>query len=139
MQINKLVINEHKSQVVKASQSKFLGFTFNRGKIQWQTNTLHIFKQKIRRLTNRNWGVSMSYQLFKLRQYMQGWINYFGIANLTKDVSIKTIGSRHRVRMCYWRQWRKPRTKVQHLLKRGVSVQAAVAYGVTSKGPWRSS
>ncbi|MGX3890395.1 group II intron maturase-specific domain-containing protein [Klebsiella pneumoniae] len=35
---------------------------------------MHVFKQKIRRLTNRNWGVSMSYQLFKLRQYMQGWV-----------------------------------------------------------------
>ncbi|MEM6191609.1 hypothetical protein [Shewanella scandinavica] len=23
----------------------------------------------------------MSYQLFKVRQYMQGWINYFCIAN----------------------------------------------------------
>jgi RNA-directed DNA polymerase len=41
--------------------------------------------------------------------------------------------------MCYWRQWRKPRTKVANLLKRGVRIQAAVACGITSKGPWRSS
>nr|WP_281422454.1 reverse transcriptase domain-containing protein [Shewanella hafniensis] len=66
----KLVVNEQKSQVVKVGQSKFLGFTFNRGKIQWHANTLHIFKQKIRRLTNRNWGVSMSYQLFKVRHLL---------------------------------------------------------------------
>ncbi|HFO0273539.1 TPA: group II intron maturase-specific domain-containing protein [Enterobacter asburiae] len=37
---------------------------------------------------------------------------------------------RRRVRMCYWRQWRKPRTKVQNLLKRGVRIQAAVACGI---------
>jgi len=53
------------------------------------------------------------------------------------------IGFRHwirrRVRMCYWRQWRKPRTKVANLLKRGVRIQAAVGCGITSKGPWRSS
>jgi len=30
----KLVVNEQKSQVVKVGQSKFLGFTFNRGNIQ---------------------------------------------------------------------------------------------------------
>ncbi len=41
--------------------------------------------------------------------------------------------------MCYWRQWRKPRTKVANLLKRGVRIQAAVGCGITSKGPWRSS
>jgi RNA-directed DNA polymerase len=41
--------------------------------------------------------------------------------------------------MCYWRQWRKPRTKVANLLKRGVRIQSAVGCGITSKGPWRSS
>ena len=66
----KLVVNEQKSQVVKVGQSKFLGFTFNRGKIQWHAKTLHIFKQKMRRLTNRNWGVSMGYQLFKVRHIL---------------------------------------------------------------------
>lgn len=135
----KLVVNEQKSQVVKVGQSKFLGFTFNRGKIQWHVNTLHIFKQKLRRLTNRNWGVSMSYQLFKVRQYMQGWINYFGIANAYQECVDLDHWIRRRVRMCYWRLWRKPRTKVQNLLKRGVRIQAAVACGITSKGPWRSS
>ncbi|WP_289780306.1 group II intron maturase-specific domain-containing protein, partial [Escherichia coli] len=61
----------------------------------------------IRRLTNRNWGVSMSYQLFKLRQYMQGWINYFGIANAYQGCVDLDHWIRRRVRMCYWRQWRK--------------------------------
>nr|WP_281383052.1 group II intron maturase-specific domain-containing protein [Microbulbifer rhizosphaerae] len=39
------------------------------------------FKQRIRQLTNRNWGVSMKYQLFKTSQFIRGWINYYGIAN----------------------------------------------------------
>jgi RNA-directed DNA polymerase len=135
----KLVVNEQKSQVVKVSQSKFLGFTFKRGKIQWHAKTLHIFKQKMRRLTNRNWGVSMGYQLFKVSQFLRGWINYYGIANTYQRCVELDHWLRRRVRMCYWRQWRKPRTKVRNLLKRGVRIQAAVACGITSKGPWRSS
>lgn len=135
----KLVVNEQKSQVVKVGQSKFLGFTFKRGKIQWHAKTLHIFKQKMRRLTNRNWGVSMGYQLFKVSQYLRGWINYFGIANAYQGCVELDHWVRRRIRMCYWRQWRKPRTKVRNLLKRGVRIQAAVACGITSKGPWRSS
>lgn len=77
----RLVIDTEKSQVVSASESKFLGFTFKSGRIKWHAKTLHKFKQRIRQLTNRNWGVSMQYQLFKTSQYISGWINYFGIAN----------------------------------------------------------
>lgn len=133
----KLKVNTDKSQVVKSSQSKFLGFTFRRGQIQWHDKALKKFKQEVRTLTNRNGGVSMSYQLFKLSQYLRGWINYYGIANAYQQCVDLDHWIRRRVRMCYWRQWRKPRTKVRNLMKRGVHVQAAVACGLTSKGPWR--
>jgi RNA-directed DNA polymerase len=135
----KLVVNTTKSHVVKTAHSQFLGFTFRYGRIQVHPKKLQQFKQQIRRLTNRNWGVSMHYQLFKTSQYISGWINYFGIANCYQLCVELDHWIRRRVRMAYWRQWRKPRTKVRNLIKRGVNVQAAVACGITSKGPWRSS
>jgi RNA-directed DNA polymerase len=135
----KLAVNSAKSHVVKTSESKFLGFTFRRGLIQWHPKTLMKFKQQIRRLTNRNWGVSMRYQLFKTSQFIRGWINYFGIANCYQLCVDLDNWIRRRVRMAYWRQWRKPRTKVRSLMKLGVRVKSAVACGITSKGPWRSS
>lgn len=135
----KLIINTEKSQVVPVSQSQFLGFTFKHGRINWHTKTLDKFKQQVRKLTNRNWGVSMKYQLFKISQYLRGWINYFGIANCYQLCCDLDHWIRRRVRMAYWRQWRKPRTKVRNLMKLGVHVQAAVACGITSKGPWRSA
>lgn len=100
---------------------------------------LRKFKQRIRVLTNRNWGVTMHYQLFRIRQYLRGWINYFGIATGYQRCCDLDHWIRRRVRMAYWRQWRKPRTKVRNLMKRGVHVQSAVACGITSKDPWRSS
>jgi RNA-directed DNA polymerase len=106
----KLVVNEQKSQVVKVSQSKFIGFTFKRGKIQWHAKTVHLFKQRMRRLTNRNWGVSMGYQLFKVSQFLRGWINYYGIANTYQARVDLDHWLRRRVRMCYWRQWRSSKT-----------------------------
>ena len=135
----KLVVNTTKSRVVKTSESRFLGFTFRAGRIQWHPNTLLKFKQQVRRLSNRNWGVSMKYQLFKLSQFLRGWINYFGIANCYQLCVDLDHWIRRRVRMAYWRQWRKPRTKVRNLMRRGVHVKHAVACGITSKGPWRSS
>lgn len=135
----KLAVNTGKSHVVKTSQSQFLGFTFKSGRIQPSQKSLLKFKQKIRCLTNRNWGVSMKYQLFKTSQFIRGWINYFGIANCYQLCVDLDHWIRRRVRMAYWRQWRKPRTKVRSLMRLGVHVQTAVACGVTSKGPWRSS
>jgi len=135
----KLIVNTTKSRVVKTSQSKFLGFTFKAGRIQLHPQTLETFKQQVRELTNRNWGVSMHYQLFKISQYLRGWIHYFGIANCYQLCVDLDHWIRRRVRMAYWRQWRKPRTKVRNLLTRGVKIQTAVGCGITSKGPWRSS
>ncbi len=135
----KLVVNPTKSHVVKTSESKFLGFTFKGGRIQWHLLTLEKFKQQVRQLTNRNWGVSMKHQLFKTSQYLRGWINYFGIANCYQLCVDLDHWIRRRVRMAYWRQWRKPRTRVRNLIKRGVCVQSAVACGISSKGPWRSA
>jgi len=135
----KLIVNTVKSHVVKTNESKFLGFTFKGSQIHWHPNSLNTFKQHVRRLTNRNWGVSMHYQLFKLSQYLRGWINYFGIAKGYQRCVDLDHWIRRRVRMAYWRQWRKPRTKVRSLMRRGVHVQAAVACGITSKGPWRSA
>ncbi|CCK75890.1 RNA-directed DNA polymerase (Reverse transcriptase), msDNA [Oleispira antarctica RB-8] len=109
----KLIVNSDKSRVVKTSESKFLDFTFRSGRIQIHPKTLHRFKEQVRRLTNRNWGVSMRYQLFKTSQYLRGWINYFGIANCYQLCMDLDHWIRRRVRMAYWRQWRKPRTKVR--------------------------
>jgi RNA-directed DNA polymerase len=140
----KLVVNKIKIHVVKNSESKFLGFKFNRGRIQSHPKTLLKFNQQVRRLTNSNWGVSMHYQLFKISQYLRGWINYFGIVNCYQ----RCVGLDHwirlRVRMACWREWRKPRTKVRSLMRLGrsdaqVHVQDAVACDITSKGPWRSA
>ena len=135
----KLVVNTTKSHVVKAKDSQFLGFTFGSGRIQWHSSSLHNFKREVRRLTNRNWGVSMRYQIFRLSQYLRGWINYFGIANCYNQCVELDHWIRRRLRMAYWRQWRLVRTRIGKLIKLGVGIQTAVACGRTSKGPCRSS
>jgi RNA-directed DNA polymerase len=135
----KLIINESKSRVGPVSGSKFLGFTFRYSQVQIHDNALKLFKEKVRKLTNRNWGISMKLQIYKLTQFLRGWGYYFLIANayqLTVDLD---AWIRRRLRMCYWRQWRKPRTKVRNLMKLGVSEFLAISCGITSKGPCRSS
>ncbi len=134
-----VVVNTDKSRGVKVSNSQCPGVTFRGGRIHWHAKVLEKFKQPIRPLTNRHWGVSMRYPLDKLSHYLRGWRNYFGSARGYQRGVDRAHWIRRRLRMAYWRQWRKPPTKVGNLIKRGVSIQLALACGLTRKGPWRRS
>ena len=42
----------------------------------------------------------------------------------------------HRIRMCIWKQWKKPRTKARNLIKMGVPEDLAMQAGNTRRGHW---
>ena len=135
----KLKVNEQKSRVVKSNQAKFLGFSFKGKYIVWHPKTVAKFKHRVRELTNRTWGVSMRVKIQKLSIYCRGWINYFGIANQYQQTVDLDGWIRRRIRMCYWKQWRKPRTKIRNLMKLGVGKHAAILAGLSSKSYWRNA
>lgn len=135
----KLPVNEKKSQVAKIDQCVFLGFSFKRGKLRWSDAAFDDFKHRIRELTGRSWGVSMDYRFDKLGQYLRGWMGYFGIPEYYRPIPELDEWLRRRVRMCYWKQWRKTRTKVGNLLKLGVGRRTAILTGVSSKSYWHLS
>ena len=132
----KLKLNPAKSKAARMSECGFLGFTINRGKIRWQEKKLAAFKHRVKELTGRSWGVSMEYRLHKLRQYVRGWLGYFGISEYYRPIPELDEWLRRRIRMCYWKQWRWPRTKISHLLALGVSLKTAIQHGVSSKSYW---
>jgi hypothetical protein len=41
--------------------------------------------------------------------------------------------------MCYWKQWRRPRTKVRNLVRLGVSLDMAIKHAISRKSYWRLS
>jgi RNA-directed DNA polymerase len=133
----KLVINEAKSKVVKTNALHFLGFTFRGKKIRWGDQALNDFKHQIRRLTKRSWGISMHRRYRELRLYIQGWINYYGLSEYYRPLPGLDEWIRRRIRMCYLKQWRKPRTRIRNLIKLGTRTFTAVCLGLSSKGPYR--
>ena len=133
----KLVINEEKSKVVKTNELHFLGFTFRGKKIRWSEKALSNFKYNIRRLTKRSWGISMHRRYKELRLYIQGWINYFGLSEYYRPLPGLDAWIRRRLRMCYLKQWRKPRTRIRNLIRLGTRTRTAVCLGLSSKGPYR--
>ena len=133
----KLPINTEKSQVVSRQHLNFLGFAFRGKKIVWSPKSLANFKHRIRELTGRSWGVSWAHRYEKLRQYIQGWGNYFGLSEYYQPIPSLDQWIRRRVRMCYLKQWRRIRTRIRNLMRLGVSKSAAISLGMSSKGYYR--
>lgn len=132
----KLAVNGEKSKVVPTDQLSFLGFSFRGTKICWSEKTSARFQREVRRLTNRNWGVSMSRRLTEMGRYLRGWMGYFWISEYYRPIPEIDQWIRRRVRMCYWVQWRRARTRIGNLLKMGVPKDQAVLTGRSSRGPW---
>ncbi len=135
----KLVVNEHKSHVGQINDCEFLSFTFRGKKLRWSDSAVDDFCHNLRKLTGRSWGVSMDYRLKKLAQYVRGWMGYFGISDYYRPIPELDQWLRRRIRMCYWKQWRKVRTKVRNLLALGTSKCHAIMTGLSSKGYWHLS
>ena len=135
----KLMINQEKSKVASTSEITFLGFSFKGARIRWSDKAFVRFKQRIKELTGRSWGVSMEYRLHKLAEYLRGWMGYFGISEYYRPIPEIDHWLRRRVRMCYVKQWRWCRTKVRELVKLGTNLRLAISIGLSRKGPWRLS
>ena len=135
----RLRINQEKSRVVPTNQSAFLGFTFRGTKIRWSEKAFREFKRKVKELTGRSWFVSMDYRYQKLAEYLRGWMNYFGISEYYRPIPELDHWLRRRLRMCYFKQWRRARTKVRELRKLGTSLHAAISVAISRKGPWHLS
>ena len=74
--------------------------------------------------------------LEKIKVYARGWLNYYGIASMKNNIDDINGWLYHRIRMCIWKQWKKPRTKVRNLIKMGVPKDLAMQAGNTRRGHW---
>lgn len=131
-----LKVNEQKSAVVATDDCIFLGFTFRGTKLRWSEKAFQSFKYRVRKLTSRSWGVSMERRIKELNQYLRGWMNYFGISEYYGPIPELDGWIRRRLRMCYWKQWKCPKTRIRNLLKLGTHRKQAISTGRSSKGYW---
>ena len=97
------------------------------------------FKDRVKEITRRNRGVSMTSRLRELRPYFNGWVGYFRWVPIKSTFGDLDKWVRRRVRACYWKQWRKPKTRVRKLLSLGIHRRVAYSHGNSSKGAWLMS
>ena len=139
MQELKLKVNEAKSAVARPQERKFLGFSFTVGpevKRIIAPKALDRFKQRIREITRRAKGVSMTTTIEELAPYMRGWRSYFGFCETPYVLLSLTRWVRLRLRAAMWRQWKTPRRRREALLELGVHLRLARNTAGSGLGPW---
>lgn len=139
-----LKINESKSAVASAFGRKFLGYSLwaaPKGEVKRAVSVKarETFKQRIRQLTRRSGGRSMTELVEPLRRYMLGWKAYYGLAQTPGVWRTLDEWLRHRLRAIQLKQWRRGTTIYRELLALGASVKVARLVAANSRRWWHNS
>jgi RNA-directed DNA polymerase len=137
----RLKVNESKSAVARPEERKFLGFSISNDGSERRIapKALDRFKERIREMTSRTRGLSLSQIIEELTPYLVGWRGYFGFCQTPRVLTNFEAWSRRRLRSYLWRQWGNGHNRFKELRRRGVSkFRAAVAAG-SPTGIWRMS
>ena len=139
----KLRVNREKSRTVSVfaiRNFKFLGFCFGKNEkgiyIRVHGKSWKKVKGRLRQLTSRSRCGSIVRAMEKIKVYMRGWLNYYGIADMKKNIESLNGWLYRRMRMCIWKQWKLPRTRMRKLIGLGVDSHYAATIAYDRKGYW---
>jgi RNA-directed DNA polymerase len=138
----KLRVNETKSAVARPQHRKFLGFSFTKGpqpRRRIAPKPRKRFEDRVRELTSRTAGRSLTQVIENLARYLQGWRAYFGFCQTPSVLRHLDKWIRRRLRCYVWQQWQTSHRRFQALVRGGVKETEAKKAAASSKGPWRMS
>ena len=136
-----LKVNKEKTVVSYVTGVKYLGYSFyiSKGKCELSVHPKAKAKMKTRlkELTGRSNGMGYERRKRKLKEYVRGWIGYYHLANMKRLLMKTDEWLRRRIRMCIWKSWKKPKTRIANLIKCGIPKWKAYEWGNTRLGHWR--
>ncbi|GIW83291.1 MAG: hypothetical protein KatS3mg105_5098 [Gemmatales bacterium] len=83
-------------------------------------------------------GVSIA-RYAKLRLPIETEMGYFGLASQLKLFDRLDQWMRRRIRMCYWKQWRRPKRRREMLIRLGVPRRQAIRHARSRQSYWHMS
>jgi len=138
----KLKVNKAKSAVAKPNARKFLGFSFTGGskpRRRIAPQAIDRFKARVRELTRRTCGQSLSQVAKELSCYLIGWRGYFGFCETPSVLRELDQWVRRRLRAIAWKQWKHGSNRFAKLRRCGVGRDLAAQTASSPHGPWRLS
>lgn len=138
----KLVVNRTKSATTRPWKSKLLGYSFYKRKGEIRptiaAKSIEKYKTKVREITSRSRPVAMYKRYDELRSLNRGWYNYFRLTEARSVLEQLDEWVRSRLRLCYWKQWKLPRTRTTMLIRLGTAEGKAYQQANTRKSYWRT-
>jgi RNA-directed DNA polymerase len=139
-----LKVNESKTAVARAYGRKFLGFHFWAGpgmeiKRAVAYKAIATFKKRIRQITRRSSGRSLTEVVEELRRYMLGWKAYFKLAQTPGIFQQLDEWLRHRLRALQLKHWRRGTTVYRELRKMGASEIQSAKVAANARRWWHNS
>jgi group II intron reverse transcriptase/maturase len=133
----RLEVNATKSGVGRPWERKFLGFRIDpAGKIEVAPRSLERFQDRVRELWRSCQSLSSNQLRDRWRAYLNGWWNYFCLAEERRDVHGLEGWIRRHIRKCFWLRWHHRRGRLRALRRLGLSGHhLKVAH--SSRGAWR--
>ncbi len=142
----RLVVNEGKSSVSRANVLTFLGFQLGKSRsgtvtVKPSARTEERLDARIRELTPRTWGQSLSACIEQANRYLRGWFGYFRLCTSEGMAAFGRFDAhiRRRIRAVIVRQKKRPRHLYRHLLSRGVPRGPAAKAAFDRQGIWHRS
>lgn len=136
-------MNKEKSSVGRPWKLKFLGYSFylTKGGVDFRVHKKSIkkLKAKLKYLTGRSRIGNIITTFRRLKEIIVGWVNYFKMAKMKYILKKIDEWLRRRIRMCYWKQWKKIKTRFTNLKRLGINFGKAWEFANTRKGYWRIS
>jgi group II intron reverse transcriptase/maturase len=135
-----LKVNRAKSAVDRPRNRKFLGYSFFRHlgiHLRVAPKSFERFKARIREITARSNGWSMERRIVVLNRFVRGWMQYFRLAQNAKAFERLDKWILRRLRLCQWKQWKRPRTRLRELRALGLQDRQARERAFSHKAYWR--
>jgi len=132
----RLEVNQSKSGIGRAWERKFLGFRINsEGKIETAPQSVERFRNKVRELWRSCQSLSSNELRDRWRAYVQGWWQYFSLAQERRSIFELEGWIRRHIRKCFWLRWHDWRGRLKALRRLGLKGRhLKVAH--SSKGAW---
>jgi len=140
----RLRINEAKSAVARPEDRKFLGYSFwydEAGAIKRRVapKALETMKNRVREITSRTRGRSLTEVVAALRSYLPGWKQYFRLDETLRTFCNLDAWIRRRLRMVQLKQWKQGPAVFRELRARGLSARAAAEAAAHCRRWWRTA
>lgn len=138
-----LRVNKEKTKVGYIQGLKFLGYSFyvTKGicKLCLHSKSKDKLRLRLKEITSRSKGFGYEKCKTKLKEYIQGWIGYYKLAEMKKFVQSVDEWLRRRLRMCIWKCWKKVKTKFSNLIRCKIDRNNAWQWANTRKSYWHTS